>query len=67
MNDTSRRPRESESNPPRLTEPLNFKWVTVCGQKFKSGLYALEPGGLYFVQLWDSPDRAFTLMIRRLP
>ncbi len=55
------------ADPPRLIEPLNFKWVTVCGQKFKSGLYALEPGRLYFVQLWDSPDRELTLMIRRLP
>lgn len=54
-------------DPPRLIEPLNFMWVTVCGRKFKSGLYVLEPGRLYFVQLWDSPDRELTLMIRRLP
>jgi hypothetical protein len=52
-------------NPPRLIEPLNFMWVTVCGQKFKSGLYALEPGRLYFVQFWDSPDRELALMIQR--
>ncbi len=55
------------ADPPRLIEPLNFMWVTVCGQKFKSGLYRLEPGRLYFVQLWDSPDRELSLMIRRLP
>lgn len=55
------------ADPPRLIEPLNFKWVTVCGQEFKSGLYALEPGRLYFLQLWDSPDRELSLMIRRLP
>jgi hypothetical protein len=54
------------ADPPRLIEPLNFKWVTVCGEQFKSGLYALEPGRLYFVQLWDSPDRELALMIRRL-
>ncbi len=53
-------------DPPRLIEPLNFKWVTVCGQKFKSGLYALEPGRLYFVQFWDSPDRELALMVRRI-
>jgi len=35
--------------------------------RWKSGLYALESGRLYFVQLWDSPDRELTLMIRRLP
>jgi hypothetical protein len=37
----------------------------VCGKRFKIGLYALETGRLYFVQLWDSPDRELTLMIRR--
>ncbi len=56
-----------EADPPRLVEPRSFRWVTVCGRRFKSGLYALEPGRLYFVQLWDSPDRELTLMIRRLP
>jgi hypothetical protein len=55
------------TDPPRLVEPLDFKWVTVCAERFKSGLYAFEPGRLYFVQLWDSPDRQLTLMIRRLP
>jgi len=57
----------SEADPPRLVEPQSFKWVTVCGKRFKSGLYALESGRAYFVQLWDSPDRELTLMIRRLP
>lgn len=56
-----------EANPARLIEPLSFKWVDVCGKKFKSGLYALEQGKSYFVQLWDSPDRELALMIRRLP
>ena len=46
-----------EANPPRLVEPRSFKWIDVCGRKFKSGLYALEGGKAYFVQLWDSPDR----------
>lgn len=57
----------AEANPPGLVQPHSFKWVSVCGKKFKSGLYALEPGKPYFVQLWDSPDRELTLMIRRLP
>ena len=56
-----------EANPPRLVEPQSFSWVTACGKRFKSGLYALEPGRVYFVQLWDSPDRELTLMLRRLP
>ena len=56
-----------EANPSLLIEPQSFKWVTVCGKQFKSGLYALEPGKAYVVQLWDSPDRELTLMIRRLP
>lgn len=56
-----------EANPPRPVQSKSFNWITVCGKKFKSGLYALEPGKPYFVQLWDSPDRELTLMIRRLP
>ena len=56
-----------EANPPRLVEPQSFKWIEVCGKKFKSGLYALQPGKPYFVQLWDSPDRELAMMIRRLP
>jgi len=56
-----------EADPPRLVEPQSFKWVTVCGRRFKAGLYVLEPARLYFVQLWGSPDRELTLMIRRLP
>jgi len=54
------------ADPPRLHQPLNFKWVTVCGERFKSGLYALEPGRLYFVQFWDSPERELALMILQL-
>ena len=57
----------AEANPARLVEPLDFKWVEACGKRFKSGLYALQSGRVYFVQLWDSPDRELTLMIRRLP
>lgn len=56
-----------EANPARPVQPRSFEWLTLCGKKFKSGLYALEPGKPYFVQLWDSPDRELTLMIRRLP
>ena len=56
----------AEANPPRLVEPQSFKWVTVCGKQFKSGLYALEPSRDYFVQLWDSPDRDLALMLRRV-
>ncbi|HLB15961.1 MAG TPA: hypothetical protein VJM14_13590 [Burkholderiales bacterium] len=56
----------AEAKPPRLVAPQSFKWLTVCGTQFKSGLYALEPGRDYFVQLWDSPDRELTVMIRRL-
>jgi hypothetical protein len=56
-----------EANPPRLVDPQSFNWITLCGKRFKSGLYALEPGKPYFVQLWDSPDRELELMIRRLP
>ena len=56
----------AEANPPRLVAPQSFKWVTVCGTQFKSGLYALEPGRDYFVQLWDSPDRELTLIAYRL-
>ncbi len=56
----------AEANPPRLVEPLGFKWVEACGKRFKSGLYALEPDRDYVVQLWDSPDRDLTLMVRRL-
>ena len=56
-----------EANPPRLVAAQSFKWVTACDKSFKSGLYALEPGQDYFVQLWDSPDRELTLMILRLP
>lgn len=56
-----------EANPPRLVEPRSFQWIEVCGRKFKSGLYVLERGKSYFVQLWDSPDRELTMMIRRLP
>jgi len=51
---------------PRPIETLNFKWVTLCGQKYKSGLYALEPGRNYVLQLWDSLDRDVSVMIRRL-
>jgi len=54
------------ADPLRLIEPLNFKWVTVCGEQFKSGLYGLEPGRLFFVQFWDSPDRELAMMILRL-
>jgi len=57
----------AEADPPRLVAPQSFKWVTVCGTQFKSGLYALEPGRDYFVQLWDGPDHELVLMIRRLP
>ena len=56
-----------EANPPRAVEPQSFKWVAVCGTKFKSGRYALDAGKTYIVQLWDSPDRELMLMIRRLP
>lgn len=56
-----------EANPSRPVGPRSFNWVTVCGKRFKSGLYSLEAGKSYFVQLWDSPDRELTLMIRRLP
>ena len=56
-----------ETNPIRTLQPRSFEWLTLCGKKFKSGLYALEPGKTYFVQLWDSPDRELDLMIRRLP
>lgn len=56
-----------QASPPAPIKPRSFEWLTVCGRKFKSGLYALEPGKGYFVQLWDSPDRELTLMIRRLP
>lgn len=56
-----------QMNPPRLVEPLSFKWVTLCGKRFKSGVYTLEEGGVYFVQLWDSPDRDLTIMIHPLP
>ncbi|MGH8673834.1 MAG: hypothetical protein ACREVG_05945 [Burkholderiales bacterium] len=55
-----------EANPTRLAESRGFKWVEACGKRFKSGLYALEPGRDYVVQLWDSPDRDLTLMVRRL-
>ena len=57
----------AEANPPRLVPPQSFEWLTVCGRRFKSGLYALEPGREYVVQLWDSPDREVTLILRRLP
>ena len=56
----------AEENPARLVEPLGFKWVEACGKRFKSGLYALEPGRDYVVQLWDSPDRELAVMVRRL-
>lgn len=56
----------AEAHSARLVEPLDFKWVEVCGKRFKSGLYALEPGRDYAVQLWDSPERELSLMIRRL-
>jgi len=56
-----------EAKPPRLVAPRSFKWIDVCGKKFKSGLYALEGGKAYFVQLWDSPDRELAMMIRKLP
>lgn len=56
----------SEATPPRRVEPQSFKWVTVCGTRFKSGLYALEPDRDYFLQLWDSPDRELTLITQRL-
>ena len=32
-----------------------------------SGLHALEPGRVYFVQLWNRPDCELALMLRRLP
>jgi hypothetical protein len=54
-------------SPSRPIQPRSFEWLTLCGKKFKSGLYGLERGKAYFVQLWDSPDRELTLMIRRLP
>jgi hypothetical protein len=56
----------AEANPARLVEPLDFKWVDACGKRFKSGLYALEPGRNYVVQFWDSPDRELSLIVRRL-
>ena len=56
----------AEENPARLVESLGFAWVQACGKRFKSGLYALEPGRDYVVQLWDSPDRDLVLMVRRL-
>lgn len=55
------------ADPARPVEPLSFKWLTLCGQRFKSGLYSLAPHRLYYVQFWDSPDRVLTVMIRRLP
>ena len=55
-----------EANPARLVEPLGFKWVEACGKRFKSGLYVLEPGRDYVVQLWDSPDRDLELIVRWL-
>jgi len=57
----------AEAKPPRLVPPQSFEWLTVCGRRFKSGLYALDPGREYVVQLWDSPDREVTLILRRLP
>lgn len=56
-----------EADPARTLPPQSFEWITICGKQFKSGLYALEVGKPYFVQLWDSPDRELTLMIHRLP
>ena len=56
----------AEENPVRLVEPLGFEWVEACGKRFKSGLYVLEPGRDYVVQLWDSPDRDLALMVRGL-
>ncbi|MGH8676119.1 MAG: hypothetical protein ACREVG_17670, partial [Burkholderiales bacterium] len=56
----------AEENPARLVEPLGFQWVEACGKRFKSGLYALEPGRDYVVQFWDSPDRELALIVRRL-
>lgn len=55
------------AGPPRIVEPLDFKWLTICGTRYKSGLYVLEPDRTYFVQLWDSPDRTLPVMIRSLP
>jgi hypothetical protein len=57
----------AEADPARLVEPLDFKWVEACGKRFKSGLYVLEPGRDYVLQLWDSPDRDLSLLLRRLP
>ena len=56
-----------EADPPRVIQPRSFKWVTLCGKPFKSGLYTLESNKIYLVQLWDSPDRELNVMIRRLP
>jgi hypothetical protein len=53
-------------DPARRVEPLDFKWVTVCGRSYKSGLYAFERGKRYSLQLWDSPDRELALIVRRL-
>ena len=57
----------AEASPPRLVPPQSFEWLTACGRRFKSGLYALDPGRDYVVQLWDSPDREVTLILLRLP
>lgn len=57
----------AQPDPPRLVPPRNFEWVTVCGTRFKSGLYTLAAGEVYVVQLWDSPDREIRMLIRHLP
>lgn len=55
-----------EADPPRLVQPHSFKWITVCGTRFKSGLYTFESGKVYVVQVWDSPDRELNVVIGRL-
>ncbi len=56
-----------EPDPPRLLQPESFKWITVCGTRFKSGLYIFESGKVYLLQLWDSPDRELNVVIAKLP
>lgn len=56
-----------EADPPRTVQPQSFKWITLCGTRFKSGLYTFEAGKVYWVQLWDSPDRELNILIDRLP
>lgn len=56
-----------QADPPRLLAPQSFEWVTLCGKRYKSGVYSFESARTYVVQLWDSPDRELDVMIRGLP